>query len=116
MTRFRVAMCIATILWLAGCGEKTPVSGDVPRVTAVPADPKLAKLYEQTCKACHTNPGSGAPQAGDAPAWTPRLAQGMPKLLDHTVNGYKGMPPLGTCMDCGEPEFTALIRFMAQGK
>jgi cytochrome c5 len=29
------------------------------------------------------------------------------------VRGYKGMPPLGACMDCTEREFEALIRFMA---
>jgi cytochrome c5 len=40
----------------------------------------------------------------------------MPTLLDHTVSGYKGMPPLGSCGDCGETEFTALIEFMARGR
>jgi cytochrome c5 len=34
-------------------------------------------------------------------------------MLEHTVNGYNGMPPLGACMDCSEKEFEALIRFMA---
>jgi cytochrome c5 len=41
------------------------------------------------------------------------MAKGMDTLLDNTINGYKGMPPLGMCMDCGEEEFEALIRFMA---
>jgi len=107
MSRYALYLCASM---LAACGQDAP-----PSVTAVvePADPRLAKLYAQTCKACHTNPGSGAPQAGDGNAWQPRVAQGMATLIDHTVNGYKGMPPLGTCMDCGEKEFEALIRFMA---
>lgn len=74
---------------------------------------QLGRLYLQTCMACHTSAGSGAPQAGDRAAWEPRLQQGMDALLAHTIDGYKGMPPLGSCMDCTEPQFEALIRFMA---
>jgi cytochrome c5 len=97
---------------LAACGQEAPSGAPAPAV-ADPADPKLARLYAQTCKACHTTPGSGAPLAGDTTAWQPRVAQGMPTLLEHTVRGYKGMPPLGSCMDCTEKEFEALIRYMA---
>lgn len=74
---------------------------------------RLGTLYVQTCMACHTSPGSGAPQAGDRAAWGPRLAQGMDTLLAHTIDGFRGMPPLGSCMDCSEAEFEGLVRFMA---
>jgi len=99
------------VLGLGGCGPQDTAA--TPASTAMPADAKLAKLYGQTCKACHTSPGSGAPQAGDRAAWNPRMAQGMATLLERTVSGYKGMPPLGSCMDCSEQEFEALIRFMS---
>ncbi|MEK6806190.1 MAG: c-type cytochrome [Pseudomonadota bacterium] len=108
---------LALGLALTACGEKSaPPSAPAAVSAAIPADARLAKLYEQTCKTCHSNAGTGAPVAGDTAAWAPRLAQGMPTLLNHTLNGYKGMPPLGSCSDCGEPEFTALINFMATGK
>lgn len=113
------ALLFAATACLAACGDKSAPapSATAPSSAAVtPADPALAKIYQQTCKACHTNPGSGAPQAGDKKAWEPRVAQGMDVLLDHAVNGYKGMPPLGSCMDCGTAEFEALIRFMAEGR
>lgn len=115
MTRIHGAICTAAILLLAACGQEAPAPPEPAPVTqaAAPSDPKLARLYDQTCKSCHTSPGSGAPQAGDARVWQPLLAQGMPALLDRTINGYKGMPPLGSCMDCNEAEFEALIRFMA---
>jgi cytochrome c5 len=105
----RHVLCLCAVL-IAACGQDP-----APPATAgaAPADARLAKIYAQTCRACHGTPSSGAPQAGDRQAWAPRVAQGMPALLDHTVNGYKGMPPLGACMDCGEKEFDALIRFMA---
>ncbi|HUP93178.1 MAG TPA: c-type cytochrome [Solimonas sp.] len=113
-SRVLIVLTFVTAL-AAGCGgDKSPApSAAAPAAAAMPSDPALAKLYSQTCMACHTKPGSGAPQAGTAD-WEPRKAQGMDVLLQHTVSGYKGMPPLGSCMDCGEDDFKALIRFMAQ--
>ena len=102
---------VALAAALAACGQESPTT---PAQTAVsPADPKLARLYAQTCKACHHNSGTGAPQSGDKKSWESRMAQGMPALLDHAINGYKGMPPLGSCADCTEADFEALIRFMS---
>jgi len=108
-------MLVCTALALGACGPQDSGSPQPQAAAsaAMPADPKLAKLYGQTCKACHTSPGSGAPQAGDRAAWDPRMAQGMATLLERTVGGYKGMPPLGSCMDCSEQEFETLIRFMS---
>lgn len=104
---------------LTACDRDAPAPAAAPAsspAASAPADPTLAGLYAQTCKACHTNAASGAPQTGDVQAWAPRLAQGMDVLLDHTVNGYNGMPPLGSCSDCTEDEFRALIEFMAQSQ
>ncbi|HET8764714.1 MAG TPA: c-type cytochrome [Rhodanobacter sp.] len=96
---------------LAACGDATPPPA-APAPQAV-LSPELATTYQHTCANCHTNPQTGAPQAGDAKAWAPRLAQGQDVLLDHAINGYKGMPPLGTCMDCTREQFQALIDYMA---
>ncbi len=106
MSRMLLCACLAL---LAACSR----DAEPDTAPVEPADPKLARLYAQTCKACHATRAAGAPVAGDRAAWEPRVAQGMPVLLEHTVRGYKGMPPLGACMDCGEKEFEALIRFMA---
>jgi cytochrome c5 len=97
---------------LAACGEQTAPQ-QTAAVPAAPADPALVQLYEQTCKTCHGVPGTGAPLTGDRAAWAPRMAQGMDTLLDHTINGLRGMPPLGSCGDCSEEEFVALIRYMS---
>lgn len=110
LLRLALCLCVAT---LAACDKPPTPPAGAPTAGALPRDPQLAKLYGQTCKACHTNPGSGAPQVGDRAAWQPRLAQGMNVLIEHAVNGYKGMPPLGSCMDCNEKDFDALIRFMS---
>lgn len=74
---------------------------------------RIGLIYAQVCMACHTSPGSGAPQAGDREQWQARLAPGMDVLLQRTIDGYRGMPPLGSCMDCTEADFEGLIRFMS---
>ena len=74
---------------------------------------QLQAVYARSCQICHENPAAGAPLRGDHAAWAPRIAQGMPLLMEHTIHGYKQMPPLGLCMSCTEAELEALIRYMA---
>ena len=81
--------------------------------TAAALAPELQAIYDRSCASCHSIPASGAPQLGDRQAWAPRLAQGADVLLEHTVTGYKAMPPLGACMDCDEEQFRALIAHLA---
>ncbi|KFF33545.1 cytochrome C [Pseudomonas aeruginosa VRFPA01] len=85
LPRLRHLGLLPLCLALAACGDSAepPPAADVQRVPAAAA------------------------------AWAPRLAQGMDTLLDHSINGYKGMPPMGMCMQCSEEQFRALIEFMS---
>jgi cytochrome c5 len=109
-------------LVLYGCGEaanEIAVAGDDVAARAeslMPEDASLASLYEDTCFSCHSVADSGAPLTGDTDAWDARLEQGMDVLLDHTIDGFGGMPPLGSCMDCSGEDFEALIEFMSTGE
>lgn len=47
-------------------------------------------LFDSVCKTCHGTGLAGAPKAGDKSAWGPRLAEGMPTLYQHALNGYTG--------------------------
>ncbi|WP_346839506.1 c-type cytochrome [Microbulbifer sp. SAOS-129_SWC] len=76
---------------------------------------EIRQVYWRTCHSCHGAGVGGAPRAGDAAAWAPRLAQGMDTLVDHAVHGYRAMPPRGLCFDCSEAEFAALITLMSNG-
>ncbi|MGH8447236.1 MAG: c-type cytochrome [Solimonas sp.] len=106
---------LAAVLLLAACGksEPTPPAVTAAAGTVTPGDPALAQTYESSCKLCHANPAAGAPLSGDHKAWAPRVAQGADTLLDHTINGFQGMPPMGMCMQCSEEDFLALIEFMS---
>lgn len=105
---------LSLTLGLSACGgDKPAATAQSATSTALPSDPALAELYQQTCMACHSRAASGAPVTGNAADWEPRLAKGKDTLLDNTINGFRGMPPLGACYDCGEEEFAALIDFMS---
>lgn len=112
LPRLRHLGLLPLCLALAACGDSAepPPAADVQRV---PADAALAQVYSASRKLCHADPASGAPLTGATAAWAPRLAQGMDTLLDHSINGYKGMPPMGMCMQCSEEQFRALIEFMS---
>jgi len=104
------AGALALALLLGGCGSPAPETPTAPRATLPAA---LAPVYARTCAVCHANPASGAPLAGDFKAWAPRAAQGRAVLVDHAINGYRSMPPLGTCMACSREDFDALVAWMA---
>ena len=99
---------------LVACSP-APKPAPTPEQAALlkPADARLAGLYETSCKACHAIAESGAPMVHDAAAWTPRLKQGMPVLIDHTILGFNAMPAGGQCTACTPADLEALIRFMA---
>lgn len=89
-----------------------PPAADTLRLA--PPDPRLAALYEGSCKSCHAGaPETGAPQLHDRPAWISRWRKGEAELLDNTVLGVGGMPSNGACRACTEADLKALIRFLA---
>ena len=122
MKKSRIAvLALMAGMILVACGEDEPAQSveESEAITAraqalMPNDAALAEVYEYSCYSCHANPQSGAPLTGDIAAWQPRLAKGMDALLESTINGFAGMPPLGMCMDCSEDQFAALIRFMSR--
>jgi cytochrome c5 len=113
------ALLFATAMGLAACGEQPQTAEERVAIiaaaeTRVPSDPILAEKYERACQACHADPENGAPLSGDVRAWTPRMdARGSEGLLQSTLNGFEGMPPLGACPDCDIDEFENLIAFLA---
>lgn len=101
---------------LVACGEiEGPTHGIDEQTSraAVPQDPELAKIYNRSCRNCHTVAATRAPLTGDTAAWSALMDKGMDVLVANVVNGIGGMPPLGLCMSCDADDFEALIRFMA---
>jgi cytochrome c5 len=66
-------------------------------------------IYGTNCMACHTSGVAGAPMMGDSAAWAERLEQGIETVYANAINGIRGMPVRGTCMDCSDDEVIAAI-------
>jgi cytochrome c5 len=112
-----VAGTMAVMLLAVGCAQsgapESPADVLARAQRMSPADQRLAGLYGQSCKACHSAVDSGAPLAGDPKAWKARWAKGLPALLRSTVGGLGGMPPGGQCFACSQADYEGLIRFLA---
>ncbi|MGJ8670691.1 MAG: c-type cytochrome [Oceanococcus sp.] len=104
-----------TAFAISACGQSGNTSSAAVAKMA-DADPATMEIYNRSCISCHTNGAGGAPRTGDLTAWAPRVEQGMELLLEHTMAGYKGMPPMGMCMECNDEQFAALIEYMAGQK
>jgi cytochrome c5 len=115
MTRIKFSTALLALA-LVACGHGENAAPAAPVALAPAANPAVQKIYDSTCKSCHGSPASGAPQAGDAKAWAPRIAQGKEVVLGHVVNGFQRMPPMGMCMQCGEDDFVAVTEYMAGAK
>lgn len=111
-TRAALLLTVRTALLLfllASCSR----SDEAAPATRAQLGSDGARIYQTACASCHARPGTGAPLTGNATAWAKRRAQGADVLLAHTVNGYRGMPPLGTCGLCSESELRELVAYMA---
>ena len=80
---------------------------------APPLSPLQAAQLQAVCSRCHARPDSGAPLMGDGAAWAERNAAGFAVLLRHTVDGWRTMPPLGTCGSCSEADLRVLVAIVS---
>jgi cytochrome c5 len=114
----RAALRIPACLLVLGCllahmaraEPAVPGAADAAQRTAL--NTRVLEQFNRSCVLCHVTGEAGAPRAGDAEAWRARAAKGEAVLLQHTLEGYNDMPPLGYCQDCEIADFRALLRFM----
>jgi len=108
--------------FLAGCAKAPtpPTAVETARYNAAFADAKMTPAiqaeWSRSCALCHVAGQGGAPRMGHADEWQPRLAKGKAVLMQHTLEGFNKMPPLGYCMDCEMTDFAAMIDMMSGAK
>ena len=101
--------CLASLLLLAACSEPGPGTADGAAVTVHPGK----EVYERYCFSCHAAGVAGAPKTGDPASWEPRVAKGMDRLVQSTVEGMPpGMPEMGLCFGCSEEQLSEAIDYM----
>lgn len=135
------ALAFGLVLGLAGCGSETEevvltanqekavverlspdgqvtlesdVASSAP-VAAAGGEPRSGEeIYNKACLSCHMTGAAGAPKLGDVAAWAPRLEQGIETLYTHSIQGIRGMPPRGLCMDCSDDEVKATVDYIVE--
>lgn len=108
------------VFFLAACGgsqedgvsEEAAVEKAASSAVGAAADTYLEK-WARSCALCHVTGVGGAPRMGVGEDWQPRVAQGKETLLEHTIEGFNNMPPLGYCMSCEREDFVRMIEYMA---
>lgn len=97
-----MSLCALAFLFaLVGCSEKV--------------DPDIMageKIVNANCKVCHASGLNGAPILGNKANWAPRVAQGLPMLVEHASNGFGLMPAKGGKESLTEAEITQGIKYM----
>ena len=73
----------------------------------------LQTKFDNSCTQCHTTGRFGAPVIHDEAAWAPRLAKGMPALINSVKNGLGQMPSGGNCTNCSDEDYRDLITYMS---
>jgi len=74
------------------------------------------EAFQQVCSTCHGPGIAGAPKAGDAAAWGPRIAEGKATLYQHAINGFQSngavMPAKGGRPDVPDAVIRQAVDYM----
>jgi len=91
--------------YMAGCGNRPDLSH---------FDLEAGKkVYHELCLACHmAGMSSIAPKVGARQEWTPRIAQGMETLFEHSLQGFKTMPAKGGNPQLSDEEIKNAVAYM----
>ena len=94
------------------------VANALPAASAAAAKAKSGQeVYQQVCAVCHAGGIAGAPKTGDKAAWKARVAQGVPTLYTHALNGIRMMPAKGGNPSLSDAEVKAAVDYLvAQAK
>ena len=131
-TTMKVAMNTPTLLLatlsiavLSACGQKEstqPTAAPAPVVAVAPAPAPAAEntvgksVFGKVCAMCHAVGAAGAPKPGNKEEWGPRIAQGLPVLQKHALEGFTGakgqMPPRGAAPTLTDDEVKAAVSYM----
>lgn len=72
-------------------------------------------IFNKICIQCHAENSvvPNAPKLTHTADWAPRIAKGMPTLLDHAIHGFNAMPARGGSPDLTDAELERAIAYMA---
>jgi len=81
-------------------------------IGSVKAEPPGARVYAESCAACHDSGVAGAPAIGDQSAWSQRSRLWTAVLGEHAKQGYLAMPAKGGAEGLSEAAVVAASEYM----
>jgi len=110
---------LAPVAKLAISGaDNSALEAPKPKTEAA-ADLSGEQVFNSACMACHGQGIAGAPKYGDKAAWAPRIAQGMPTLYKHALEGFQGkagfMPAKGGRADYSDKSISGGVDYIVAG-
>jgi cytochrome c len=94
------------------------LEGDIEAPEAAAAAHPGESVYGQYCSICHDIGVAGAPQVGEAAAWTGRMEKGMDALVANAINGISSpsgvMPPKGGFTQLADEEVAEAVAYMVE--
>ncbi len=95
-------------------GQACASGGAAPAAAAATGEFSAEQVYTQTCAMCHGSGMAGAPQFGDADAWSGRItAKGFETVVQNAITGINAMPAKGMCMTCTDENMAALVEYIS---
>ncbi len=83
---------------------------------AIPIPKNGQQAFQMVCSACHGQGIAGAPKAGNAADWLPRIAKGKAVLYQHALHGFQSdghvMPPKGGRPDIPDAVIKQAVDYM----
>jgi cytochrome c5 len=100
--------------------QKVVLKNIAPVAKLVATDPNAPRvertgeeIFNEVCTSCHTPGALGAPRFNNRGDWVARLGQGFDKLVDHAINGIRGMPARGGDPDLSDLEIARTVAYLA---
>jgi len=116
--RLATAERLAPVAKLAVSGADNSAL-EAPKAQAQAAVDLSGDEAYKACVACHGSGLAGAPKYADKAVWGPRIAQGMPTLYKHALEGFQGktgfMPAKGGRADFTDKSITNAVDYMVAG-
>ncbi len=127
MKKSTLLLAAMSLALMSACGKKeaqAPAAAPAPVTAPAPAPAPTAvaentvgkSTFGKVCAMCHAIGAAGAPKPGDKADWGPRIAQGMPMLEKHAIEGFTGakgvMPPRGASTTLTDDEIKAAVAYM----
>lgn len=101
---------LAAVAMTAG---SVSAESDAVQLAQASGDFDPARVYTQSCSACHNSGAAGAPRFGNSEEWSERLEKGYDTLVQHTIEGFNNvMPPRGMCFDCTDEQLAEVVQYI----